>query len=152
MMNADLARELWEYRDGALYWRTSPGRRIRIGDLAGNLDKVTGRYRICYDKKLYWRSDLVFLIHKGEWPKHSHCDHKNGDITDDRIENLIDANFSKAHRKNSELPEGIRRTRNNSYVVDLYLGSFKDPLLAAMVYQTAVERVKDLRQLYKRGA
>lgn len=150
-MNADLARELWTYRDGCLYWKVSPGRRIRVNDLAGNLHKKTGRHRICYDHKLYWRCDLVYLMHKGEWPTHAHCTNKNGVMNDDRIENLIDANFSKAHRKNSELPEGIRRTRSNSYVVSIHLGTFKDPLIAAMIYQTAIERIKDLRQLYKRG-
>lgn len=60
--------------------------RARAGDEAGNRDAI-GRHRIMLDGVHYRSSRLAYLYMKGEWPPHQ-IDHKNGDATDDRWENL----------------------------------------------------------------
>lgn len=35
-LTQELVRELFDYKDGFLYWKVKPARRVKIGDIAGS--------------------------------------------------------------------------------------------------------------------
>lgn len=75
---------------GKFYWKESVGRYNRIpkGSLAGGLNSEGYRY-IRLGGKFYRACRLAWLLVYGEWPKEEdQIDHKNGDCSDDSIENL----------------------------------------------------------------
>ena len=83
----------FSYDNGVLFWRTKLGRRISIGAIAGCFSK--GRWVIGFERGLWHRSHLVWLMHNGRLPQND-LDHINRDSVDDRIENLRDI----SHREN----------------------------------------------------
>ena len=85
-MDQKTALELFEYRDGALYWRVKPSRRDPIGMKAGAFDALRGYTTIVCKRKRYYAHRLIFLMHNGFTP--SEVDHIDGDKTNNRIENL----------------------------------------------------------------
>jgi HNH endonuclease len=80
-------RNIFDYRDGKLYWKIRSSGCVHIGEEAGCINRGQNRWYIGYKGKLYGRSRLVFLWHHGNWPAPI-CDHINRDGSDDRIENL----------------------------------------------------------------
>ena len=88
-LTAELARKLWKYVDGVLYWKVQPGY-IDISKPAGSLLKGIGYWIIVYKGRRYLRSRLVFLLKYGHWPK-GEIDHKDGNPLNDRWQNLYDA-------------------------------------------------------------
>jgi len=86
-IDANSIRELFTYRDGALYWAVRNNPRIKVGDVSGGLDNSSGRWEVRIAGKNYKRSRLVWAFHNGD-PGELQIDHINGDKTDDRIDNL----------------------------------------------------------------
>lgn len=80
----DLLRELFDYRDGELYWKVSV-KNIKIGDRAGNLHK-SGYCRVGINNKTYLKHRLIFLYHHGYLPEF--LDHIDGDPSNDDIDNI----------------------------------------------------------------
>lgn len=86
-MDLNKVAEFLEYRDGALYWKQRPGRKVLVGDRAGCFDKTSGYRYIRFDKKLVKEHRLIFAMHHGYFPEW-YVDHINRDRLDNRIENL----------------------------------------------------------------
>lgn len=95
MANADstitpeLLHELFEYRDGQLYWKVSRQRVQRDRGPAGAIVKRGrghGYVRIGINKNIYYAHRLIWMLHKGYMP--ACIDHVNGIRHDNRIENL----------------------------------------------------------------
>lgn len=82
---AEKANELFEYRDGSLYWKIRPSPAANIGDKAGCAGN-RGLVRVTYKRIGYMESRLVMLMHGVEAGKT--VVHINGDKQDSRIENL----------------------------------------------------------------
>ena len=82
-------KEIFDYKEGKLFRKTSSNPRHKIGEEAGGLDKG-GRWIIRYKGKAYKRYRLIWLWHYGRWPLPT-VDHINRCPTDDRIENLREA-------------------------------------------------------------
>ena len=76
-------KELFDYRDGWLYWKIKRGK-IRVGDRAGGI--CDNRVLITYYRKKYKAHRLIFLHRHGYLPEY--IDHINRDSLDNRIENL----------------------------------------------------------------
>lgn len=91
MLTQSQVNELFEYRDGGLYWRTKPK---RGGFRAGYVNSA-GYRGITVSWKLYLEHRLVFLLHHGYLPEF--IDHINGDKADNRIENLRPCTVSQNH-------------------------------------------------------
>ena len=149
-MTAALAREIFRYEDGKLFWRIKPADQINIGDEAGTnkWHGNKGRYRVGYRGKVHPRARVIWMIHHGDVPKGLFVDHINNDCTDDRIENLQAItprqNVVKEVKKVNGLPTGVFRDRNQfraqAYIngTRRNLGNYKTPEEAAAAYQRAI--------------
>lgn len=80
--------DLFDYRDGELFWKKKTCRKVVIGKPLGALEP-TG-YKNCriYNKN-YRVHRLIFLYHHGYFP--INVDHIDTDKTNNRIENLREA-------------------------------------------------------------
>lgn len=84
-MNQSLVIELFEYKDGSLFWRKNQGR-IKAGTKAGTPRKK-GHIQIMFNRKMYREHTLVWLMFNGSMPD-GLIDHINCVPSDNRIENL----------------------------------------------------------------
>ena len=84
-------KELFDYQDGELFWK-KPGPNKRTDRPAGAVNR-DGYRRIKYMYKLYAVHRLVWTYH-GNDPV-DFIDHINGDVLDNRIENLRAATHSQ---------------------------------------------------------
>ena len=81
-------KQLFEYKDGNLYWRESNGR-AKAGSLAGCSTNSDKYIRVRINNKLHLIHRVIFFMHHGYSPKE--IDHIKCDRTDNRIENLREA-------------------------------------------------------------
>lgn len=89
MITQQELKELFDYRDGCLYWRVTRIWHRPAGSKAGTKNS-NGYMDVGLNGKLYKLHRLVFLWHHGWLPKY--LDHINGDKLDNRIENLRPVN------------------------------------------------------------
>lgn len=105
MLTRDLVDSLFEYRNGVLYWKVNRGPVKTAGRVAGGRS-VRGYQHIRIGKQIHKRHRLVFLLHHGYLPQ---CvDHINGDVNDDRIENLRASTLSQNMHN-----QGVRKTNTS---------------------------------------
>jgi len=124
MLTAERARELLNYdpATGVFTWRErtpedfaggahGPEQECKrwngryAGKEAGKLD-AKGYRVIAIDRKPFLAHRLAMLIVNGQWPP-MHVDHKNGNPSDNRIENLRQCNHAENHQNR-------RRQSNNT--------------------------------------
>ena len=86
IITQDLVKELFDYKDGKLYWKVRKANRTKIGDEAG-CTEVQGYRVIKINDKLYKTHILIWLWYFGELPPNQ-IDHINQVRDDNRIENL----------------------------------------------------------------
>lgn len=79
-----LCIQLFEYRDGCLYWKRGNTRR-KAGDKAGCLDKK-GYVQVKIFRKPYKAHRIIFLMSHGWLPRF--IDHIDGNPANNRVENL----------------------------------------------------------------
>ena len=92
-LTQDLVRELFDYRNGNLYWKKSGSGR-NFGDIAGNVQK-DGYVRITINSRKYLSHRLIFLYHHGYLPEF--LDHIDGDKGNNNITNLREATNQQNH-------------------------------------------------------
>ena len=109
MITQERLLEIFEYKDGGLYWKIRPSNRVKVGDRFGALNK-SDHYRAGAVKSEFYREHrLIYLYHHGVLP--ATLDHINQNREDNRIENLRGATRSengqnrKDHKNNTS---GIR--------------------------------------------
>ena len=95
-------RELFEYKDGNLYWKVSRGR-VKAGDHAG-YDRSNEYRIIMINGKNYRSHRLIFLYHYGYLPEF--LDHIDGNKSNNDINNLREATI----REN-----GMNQKKTKSY-------------------------------------
>ena len=102
-LSRDLLKELFEYKDGHLFWKSKPNRRIDISNPAGTIN-TNGYLETRINGKTYKTHRLVFLMHHGYLSKE--IDHIDGNKSNNAIENLRPAtrsqnNHNKGKPKNN---------------------------------------------------
>lgn len=147
VLTQERLKEILNYdpETGIFFWKTSVGKKIKAGDIAGCITRYS-RMQICIFGKRYLSHRLAWLYVHGNWPKNQ-IDHKNGNPSDNRIDNLRDVtdaqNKQNRHRPNSNnklcflgvCARGMKfRAR---IIVDgktYWLGTFSTPELAQAAY------------------
>ena len=139
--------ELFDYKNGELYWKTSKGS-AKSGKKAGCLDGK-GYIQVKINTRSYKIHQLIFFIKYGYIPKE--IDHINGIRNDNRIENLRAVTTSQ-NQQNSKIGKNNTSGYKNvtwDYLVkkwrvqinikgkNKYLGVFEDLELADLVAQEA---------------
>ena len=139
-------REVFEYHpETGNFVRRHSIRGAHAGTIAG-YKMMHGYITIQVDKRQYLAHRLAWLYMKGEWPRYQ-IDHKNGDPSDNRWENLREAsqtqqNINTAIRKNNT--SGFRgvswNAQNNKWRARLCeedIGFFTSKHEAHRAYQAA---------------
>jgi len=84
---------IFDYKNGELFWKVRQSNRIHIGNKAGCLDSTHRYYKVRINKKIYNLHRIIFFMFHGYFPKI--VDHINQIKTDNKIENLREANLSQ---------------------------------------------------------
>ena len=140
----ELLHELFEYRNGVLYWKIKRPNGIQIGDKAGSIDRhgylITGFFgKRCLNHR------IIFLMIKGYLPKY--LDHIDGNPLNNCITNLREASLSQNSyntKRNCRNTTGVKSVYwnkvNKKYGVRIrtnsgrkFFGYFEDLELAELV-------------------
>lgn len=97
-LTKDLLHELFEYKEGKLYWKINQGT-AKPGVEAGSY-RANGYRHIFIKGKRYLTHRLIYFMHYGKLP--DFIDHINGARDDNRIENLRPATLSQ-NQHNSKI-------------------------------------------------
>lgn len=139
---------------GDIRWIKRPGRRGRVGSVAGNTDSK-GYRRISFMGRSFGGHRVALLLTKGEWPREE-IDHVNGDRSDNRLCNLREAdrsmngqNIRKPMRTGASGYLGVSFHKNNRRWVasikvarkTIFLGQFGSPEEAHACYIEAKRRL-----------
>lgn len=149
-LTQEQAKELFEYKDGILYWKTRhKNSRKAKDDLEAGTVSTYGYKRVTHKQVKYYVHQLVFLLHHGFIPKM--IDHIDGDCNNNKIENLRESNKSKnacnskIRKDNTSGCRGVTwQKKSNKWLVQVidnkktkYLGLYKDFELACLVSNEA---------------
>lgn len=140
--------ELFDYKDGNLYWKKTCSKKIKIGSKAGSSNSL-GYIQVKINKKRYLIHRIIFAIHKGFFPQY--VDHINHKRNDNRIENLREATNSQNKYNINKPITNTTGSKNvyfyplkNKYQVKIIVnkisksfGYYKDLELADLVAQEA---------------
>lgn len=147
-LTQEYLQELFDYRDGELYWKTDRGRSKVKNKRAGYVHKQSGYRRVSINHRSQLEHRIIFLHQFGYLPE---ClDHKDGNPLNNNIENLRPATYTQNmyNRKlNSDNKSGVKgvwyvpsrkcwRARIRA----------KDSLLFCKYYKTLEEAEKAIKQ------
>ena len=151
IITQDYVKQLFEYRDGALYWKHSPAHNVRAGSKAGNIQSE-GYRSIKINNKTYKAHRLIFLMFHGWLPEK--VDHKDANTSNNQIENLRPATSSENSfnaKKRVDNKSGVKNVywnkQCNKWAVQVsinnkhkYFGLYDDLELADLVAQEARDK------------
>jgi len=106
MLDQETLHELFEYKEGSLYWKIRPSNNVQRGDKVGN-NKLYSHTSL-KGKKIYVHH-IIFMIFHGYLP--SIIDFKDCDPSNTRIENLREADYSQvasSSRKRKDNTSGYK--------------------------------------------
>ena len=113
-LTRDLLHELFEYRDGFLFWKISRPH-VKIGQKAG-FSGDRGYWKITVGNRMYRAHRIIFLFHHGYLP--AEIDHIDGDRQNNKIENLRPANRSQNLVNKGLSNKNTSGAKNVSWVKD----------------------------------
>jgi hypothetical protein len=79
--------ELFEYRDGELYWRKSLNRKIRVGNKAGTVNEL-GYCYITFKGIKYLAHRIIYSMFNDVLTQELQVDHRDNNPGNNKIENL----------------------------------------------------------------
>ena len=134
-----------------LRWKVTVASRAVAGSVAGSLGN-RGYWQVCIDKKKFVAHRIVFFMHHGVDPRENQIDHKNGDKSDNSIDNLrlVDQSINMRNRKtrtdNALGCRGVRKGkdyfRTKTYESYMNLGSGKHIYKYFSTLEEAIEQRK----------
>jgi hypothetical protein len=147
--------EMFEYRDGDLYWKIRPSSKIKIGSKAGNkhYNQLFKRfvYGLGYKGKHYKVSRIIFKMFHGWTPEV--VDFIDGNYLNTKIENLREINRSQSQygrkkaKNNNSGYKGVA-TSGKKWVAQIaqhrkikYLGTFNSSAEAHKAYKQAAKKL-----------
>lgn len=149
-LTKDYLLQIFEYKDGHLYYKQKTSPNSIIGKKVGSFTN-RGYFSTTIKGKFYLIHRLIFMMFHGYIPKE--IDHINGIRNDNRIENLRNATNknqqnSKIRKDNKSGVKGVYWFKElNKWKVDVgvkgkrkYVGVFEDLELAELVAQEAREK------------
>lgn len=149
IITQEYLHELFDYKEGNLYWKNDNRAKKIKGQLAGYINK-DGYRAIRKDGKYYLAHRLVFMYHNGYLPKF--IDHIDRNKSNNLIENLRECTTQENcfnRLPSSKNSSGYRNvTKNNDkWQVHLnikgkckYFGAFEDIELAGLVAEEARDK------------
>ncbi|MCK5236058.1 MAG: HNH endonuclease [Deltaproteobacteria bacterium] len=131
---------------GIFMWKISTNRKIKIGDIAGHLDKQEGYIVIWVNKKKYLAHRLAWFYVYGVWPEKD-IDHDDHNRANNAIGNLNNAD-KQSNAKNMSLRcdnksgvTGVTWHKETSKwianIAGVYLGGFTDKFEAICARMSA---------------
>jgi|LakMenE18May11ns_1017448.scaffolds.fasta_scaffold9432827_1 hypothetical protein len=108
ILTQEKLHQLFDYKNGELFWKIRNSYSVQIGDKAGCLN-TNGYYRVRINKKMYGVHRIIFAWHYGYFPKQ--IDHIDRNPSNNKIENLREANPSQ-NMGNSVYKAGISGKKN----------------------------------------
>ncbi len=144
-------RELFDYKDGSLFWKKPPKCQVKIGDEAGSMH--WSGYRIVrVDRRLYLSHRMIWLYLHGYFPEDG-LDHIDKNKLNNRIENLREVSQVCNSRNcgnfkhNKSGVKGVHWAKaNNRWISSIrvfrksyHIGSYKD-FNEAVLHRFAAEQ------------
>ncbi len=139
--------EVFEYRDGELFWKIKPSGVTNKGDKAGSMHK-DGYLHVQYKGRKRLNHRVIYEMFHGPIPNGMQIDHIDHDRTNNQIENLRTATNSQNHQ-NRENALGFSYVKESTYknpkwvaYIKLdqkhnYLGTFYNVVDARAAYLSA---------------
>ena len=146
-------QELFDYRDGQLYWKERIHSSIDLSKPAGCIDNQ-GYRLIKIEGKLYQAHRLVWKYHYGKDPK-EFIDHIDGNKSNNNIKNLREATnqqngFNRGPQKNNKLGiKGVRK-KGNKYTAAISInGKVKHLGMFFTIEEARLAREEAEKKLFK---
>ncbi len=148
----DYLKELFDYRDGSLYWKkTRAFGKVKKHQKAGTLDVKSNCESINILYKMYLTHRLIYMYHHGYMPKM--VDHIDGNRLNNRIENLRAANKvqngynSKKYKTNTSGFKGVSWCNTyNKWVSYCNVDGKRKNLGYSISIEDAIQKVKQFRE------
>lgn len=125
MLTYQRLKELVSYNpETGIFTNISPRKKIRVGEVAGALDKSNGYIKLTIDKRHYYAHRLAFMFMTEGMPDDV-VDHINGDRIDNRWCNLRNASrslnqqnqrFAPKHGKSGLMGAHQKRSKWSSHI------------------------------------
>ena len=114
---------------GLFVWKIASGR-VKVGGIAGSIDKKSGYWQIGYNGKRYTGHRLAFLYVHGYFPEKG-IDHKNRNKLDNTIDNLrhvsqmCNCRNSKVAKRNTSGVTGVTLDKRTGRWLSLIRVNYK---------------------------
>lgn len=142
--------ELFEYREGHLFWKVDRRGNKLIGKQASRLKKSNGYQEVTINKKKYYAHRLIFMMFHGYWPVQ--IDHIDNNRSNNLLSNLREANNAQNNRNtklrstNKSGYKGVYLHKQNKNFVARITVNYKDIHLGC--YKT----IEEAHEAYKKAA
>ena len=146
--------EMFEYKNGQLIYKIKTSRKVKIGDVAGYVNKL-GYRQISINYKLYQAHRLIWIMHNGDIETGLDIDHIDRNPSNNRIENLRVSTRSQNRSNSTKQKNNTSGYKGVSWhkcakkwmacikhnQIHIHLGLFATPELAHAAYVDAATKL-----------